>query len=145
MAQWLACWAHNPKVRGSKPRSATITRGPRRGERGTTRLRPRLRAERATTRPRALWHFAYSLAIRNNMRQRCFSSRSQCFSGNECNRTRLVVVSHALTRDQMTTLRLLAPRAPSCRSTYAFEDAGINEGKRLPRAFLVILLFCSSC
>ena len=22
MAQWLACWAHNPKVRGSKPRSA---------------------------------------------------------------------------------------------------------------------------
>ena len=25
MAQWLACWAHNPKVRGSKPRSA-ITR-----------------------------------------------------------------------------------------------------------------------
>ena len=24
VAQWLACWAHNPKVRGSKPRSATI-------------------------------------------------------------------------------------------------------------------------
>ena len=23
VAQWLACWAHNPKVRGSKPRSAT--------------------------------------------------------------------------------------------------------------------------
>ena len=23
LAQWLACWAHNPKVRGSKPRSAT--------------------------------------------------------------------------------------------------------------------------
>ena len=22
LAQWLACWAHNPKVRGSKPRSA---------------------------------------------------------------------------------------------------------------------------
>jgi hypothetical protein len=22
MAQWLPCWAHNPKVRGSKPRSA---------------------------------------------------------------------------------------------------------------------------
>ncbi len=22
VAQWLACWAHNPKVRGSKPRSA---------------------------------------------------------------------------------------------------------------------------
>ena len=22
MAQWLACWAHNPKVRGSKPRFA---------------------------------------------------------------------------------------------------------------------------
>ena len=24
MAQWLACWAHNPKVRGSKPRSTTM-------------------------------------------------------------------------------------------------------------------------
>ena len=24
MAQWLACWAHNPKVRGSKPRSAIL-------------------------------------------------------------------------------------------------------------------------
>ena len=24
VAQWLACWAHNPKVRGSKPRSAII-------------------------------------------------------------------------------------------------------------------------
>ena len=24
VAQWLACWAHNPKVRGSKPRSAMI-------------------------------------------------------------------------------------------------------------------------
>ena len=24
VAQWLACWAHNPKVRGSKPRSATL-------------------------------------------------------------------------------------------------------------------------
>jgi hypothetical protein len=24
-ALWLACWAHNPKVRGSKPRSATST------------------------------------------------------------------------------------------------------------------------
>ena len=23
VAQWLACWAHNPKVRGSKSRSAT--------------------------------------------------------------------------------------------------------------------------
>ena len=23
MAQWLACWAHNPKDRGSIPRSAT--------------------------------------------------------------------------------------------------------------------------
>ena len=22
VAQWLACWAHNPKIRGSKPRSA---------------------------------------------------------------------------------------------------------------------------
>ena len=22
VAQWLACWAHNPKVRGSKPRFA---------------------------------------------------------------------------------------------------------------------------
>ena len=29
VAQWLACWAHNPKVRGSKPRSAT---GPRSGQ-----------------------------------------------------------------------------------------------------------------
>ncbi len=26
VAQWLACWAHNPKVRGSKPRSATFPR-----------------------------------------------------------------------------------------------------------------------
>ena len=25
VAQWLACWAHNPKVRGSKPRSANVT------------------------------------------------------------------------------------------------------------------------
>ena len=25
VAQWLACWAHNPKVRGSKPRSATFS------------------------------------------------------------------------------------------------------------------------
>ena len=24
VAQWLACWAHNPKVRGSKPRSAIL-------------------------------------------------------------------------------------------------------------------------
>ena len=24
VAQWLACWAHNPKVRGSKPRSASF-------------------------------------------------------------------------------------------------------------------------
>ena len=24
VAQWLACWAHTPKVRGSKPRSATF-------------------------------------------------------------------------------------------------------------------------
>ena len=24
VAQWLACWAHNPKVRGSKPRSANL-------------------------------------------------------------------------------------------------------------------------
>ena len=24
MAQWLACWAHNPKVRGSKPRCAIM-------------------------------------------------------------------------------------------------------------------------
>ena len=30
MAQWLACWAHNPKVPGSKPGSAisVITQGP---------------------------------------------------------------------------------------------------------------------
>ena len=26
VAQWLACWAHNPKVRGSKPRSAIADR-----------------------------------------------------------------------------------------------------------------------
>ena len=25
VAQWLACWAHTPKVRGSKPRSANVT------------------------------------------------------------------------------------------------------------------------
>ena len=24
VAQWLACWAHDPKVRGSKPRSASL-------------------------------------------------------------------------------------------------------------------------
>ena len=24
VAQWLACWVHNPKVRGSKPRSAMV-------------------------------------------------------------------------------------------------------------------------
>ena len=30
MAQWLACWAHNPKVPGSKPGSAmfVLTQGP---------------------------------------------------------------------------------------------------------------------
>jgi len=28
VAQWLACWVHNPKIRGSKPRSAR-TRGGR--------------------------------------------------------------------------------------------------------------------
>ena len=27
VAQWLACWAHNPKVRGSKPRSAIAFSG----------------------------------------------------------------------------------------------------------------------
>ena len=27
VAQWLACWAHNPKVRGSKPRSAKLCEG----------------------------------------------------------------------------------------------------------------------
>ena len=27
VAQWLACWVHNPKVRGSKPRSATTALG----------------------------------------------------------------------------------------------------------------------
>ena len=27
VAQWLACWAHNPKVRGSKPRSAVPNLG----------------------------------------------------------------------------------------------------------------------
>ena len=27
VAQWLACWAHNPKVRGSKPRSAIWLHG----------------------------------------------------------------------------------------------------------------------
>ena len=26
VAQWLACWAHNAKVRGSKPRSATFSK-----------------------------------------------------------------------------------------------------------------------
>ena len=25
VAQWLACWAHNPEVRGLKPRSAILT------------------------------------------------------------------------------------------------------------------------
>ena len=27
LAQWLACWAHNPKVPGSKPGSATLIFG----------------------------------------------------------------------------------------------------------------------
>ena len=27
VAQWLACWAHNPKVRGSTPRSASYACG----------------------------------------------------------------------------------------------------------------------
>ena len=27
VAQWLACWAHNPKVRGSKPRFANLPAG----------------------------------------------------------------------------------------------------------------------
>ena len=27
VAQWLACWAHNPKVRGSRPRSAILLVG----------------------------------------------------------------------------------------------------------------------
>ena len=31
VAQWLACWAHNPKVRGSKPRSAICVWLPRAG------------------------------------------------------------------------------------------------------------------
>ena len=31
VAQWLACWAHNPKVRGSKPRSAILDWCPRLG------------------------------------------------------------------------------------------------------------------
>ena len=26
VVQWLACWAHNPKVRGSKPRSAKFAK-----------------------------------------------------------------------------------------------------------------------
>ena len=30
VAQWLACWAHNPKVRGSKPRSAMSSGHPER-------------------------------------------------------------------------------------------------------------------
>ena len=29
VAQWLACWAQNPKVRGSKPRSAMNPHVPR--------------------------------------------------------------------------------------------------------------------
>ena len=29
VAQWLACWAHNPKVRGSKPRSTMFFYRPR--------------------------------------------------------------------------------------------------------------------
>ena len=28
VAQWLTCWAHNPKVRGSKPRPAILHRTP---------------------------------------------------------------------------------------------------------------------
>ena len=36
MAQWLACWAHNPKVRGSKPRSANFCDGAQGCERPTS-------------------------------------------------------------------------------------------------------------
>ena len=38
VAQWLACWAHNPKVRGSKPRSA-IFDTPSSGEIESWRIR----------------------------------------------------------------------------------------------------------
>jgi len=37
VAQWLACWAHNPKVRGSRPRSARAgrqAREPQRADQG---------------------------------------------------------------------------------------------------------------
>jgi hypothetical protein len=58
VAQWLACWAHNPKVRGSKPRSATST-----GKVfASTNLRgPRMQSKLAMwTRPslRIVWHIA---------------------------------------------------------------------------------------
>ena len=36
VAQWLACWAHNPKVRGSKPRSANFRHGGERCKRPTS-------------------------------------------------------------------------------------------------------------
>ena len=42
VAQWLACWAHNPKVRGSKPRSAmslfVFTATPRRDTTSVSRM-----------------------------------------------------------------------------------------------------------
>ena len=60
MAQWLACWAHNPKVRGSKPRSAIYVYRPRISSAKMDTLGIEPRASRMlsgcdTTTPRALW------------------------------------------------------------------------------------------
>ena len=35
VAQWLACWAHNPKVPGSKPGSAMLIKQPQHGAAGS--------------------------------------------------------------------------------------------------------------
>ena len=41
VAQWLACWAHNPKIRGSKPRPATRVLGMWNGTLGPQRKQRR--------------------------------------------------------------------------------------------------------
>ena len=60
VAQWLACWAHNPKVRGSKPRSAICIWASMQSYRKMDTLGIEPRASRMlsgcdTTTPRALW------------------------------------------------------------------------------------------
>ena len=60
VAQWLVCWAHNPKVRGSKPRSAIHIWASMQSYRKMDTLGIEPRASQMlsgcdTTTPRALW------------------------------------------------------------------------------------------